>query len=170
MNEFEYSLSQIPHFDYVHEHLFCSGQPSAEQLKLIKEYGCSTIINLALSDSPCTLEHEDQICIALDLNYIHIPLNLECPSADQAILVLELIDHLVQEQTVWIHCCHNQQCSSLMYLYRQFYLNMDMPTAQEHLHKIWEPNDTWTGLIHAVTLQLQGRKATLELQHSLNTA
>ena len=47
MTDLEYTLSLIPHFDYVHEHLFCSGQPSAEQLQLIKEYGCSTIINLA---------------------------------------------------------------------------------------------------------------------------
>lgn len=33
MTDLEYTLSQIPHFDYVHEHLFCSGQPSAEQRK-----------------------------------------------------------------------------------------------------------------------------------------
>ena len=57
--------------------------------------------------------------------------------------------------------------SSLMYLYRQFYMNLDMPAAQELLHQIWEPNETWTGLIHSITLQLQGRKATQELQQSL---
>lgn len=44
---------------------------------------------------------------------------------------------------------------------------MDMPTAQELMHEIWEPNETWTGLIHAVSLQLQGRKSTEDLQHSL---
>ena len=58
--------------------------------------------------------------------------------------------------------------SSLMYLYRQFYMNVDLPTAQEMLHQIWEPNETWTGLIHSISLQLQGRKATQELQQSLN--
>ncbi len=45
-----------------------------------------------------------------------------------------------------------------------------MPTSQDLLHKIWEPNETWTGLIHSITLQLQGRKATLELQQSLQQA
>lgn len=54
-----------------------------------------------------------------------------------------------------------------MYVYRQFYMNMDMSTCQDLLHEIWEPNETWTGLIHSITLQLQGRKATLELQQSL---
>ena len=51
-----------------------------------------------------------------------------------------------------------------MYLYRQYYMNIDMPTAHEAMHQIWEPNDTWTGLTHAVALQLQGRKATQELK------
>lgn len=57
-----------------------------------------------------------------------------------------------------------------MYVYRQFYMNMDMLTSQDLLHEIWEPNETWTGLIHSITLQLQGRKATLELQQSLQQA
>ncbi len=54
-----------------------------------------------------------------------------------------------------------------MYLYRQYYMDIDLPTAHEHLHQIWEPNETWTGLMHAVALQLQGRKATQELELSL---
>lgn len=51
-----------------------------------------------------------------------------------------------------------------MYLYRQYYMNVDMPAAHEAMHQIWESNDTWTGLAHAVALQLQGRKATQELK------
>ena len=81
--------------------------------------------------------------------------------------ILDLIDHLVQKQMVWIHCAKNYRVASLMYLYRQYYMNIDMPTAQEEFHKIWEPNETWTGLIHAVALQLQGRKATQDLQQEL---
>jgi len=46
-------------------------------------------------------------------------------------------------------------------------MDMDLPTVHEHLHQIWEPNETWTGLMHAVALQLQGRKATQELELSL---
>ena len=83
------------------------------------------------------------------------------------LLVLDLIDHLVKEQMVWVHCTQNYHVSCLIYLYRQYYMNMDMPTAQEYLHQLWEPNETWTGLIHAVALQLQGRKATHELELSL---
>jgi protein tyrosine phosphatase (PTP) superfamily phosphohydrolase (DUF442 family) len=167
MTTLEQSLAQIPTFSVIHEHLFSSAQPSIEQLKLIKEYGCSTVINLALSNAPNHIENEDRICLDLGLNYIHIPIDWETPSAEQCLLVLDLIDHLVQNEIVWIHCTKNDRSSCLMYVYRQFYMNIDMPTSQDLLHEIWEPNETWTGLIHSITLQLQGRKATLELQQSL---
>lgn len=170
MTTLEQSLSQIPAFSIIHEHLFSSAQPSAEQLKLIKEFGCSTVINLALANASNHLENEDRICLDLGLNYIHIPIDWEMPSAEQCLLVLDLIDHLVQNEIIWIHCAKNKRVSCLMYVYRQFYMNMDMLTSQDLLHEIWEPNETWTGLIHSITLQLQGRKATLELQQSLQQA
>lgn len=170
MVNLETELTQIPHFQFIHEHLFSSGQPSAEQLAKIKAYGIDTLINLAFTDTEIHLAHEDRICAELGLNYIQIPIHWEMPTDEQCIFVLDLIDHLVQHKQVWIHCTENNQCSCLMYLYRQYYLDMDMPTAQELMHQIWEPNETWTGLIHAVGLQLQGRKSTLDLQHSLMSA
>lgn len=167
MNNLETELSHIPQFQFVHEHLFSSGQPTAEQLKQMKEYGVDTVINLALTDASVHLENEDRICLDLGLNYIHIPISWDTPSDEQCLLVLDFIDHLVKDKMVWIHCAKNWRVSSLIYLYRQYFMDIDMPTAQELMHQIWEPNETWTGLIHAVALQLQGRKATLDLQHSL---
>lgn len=167
MNEIEHALSHIENFQFIHEHLFTSAQPNAEQLIHIKEYGITTIINLGLSNTTEDLPHEDKICLELGLNYIQIPISAEIPSDDQCLLVLDLLDHLVKTQMVWIHCPKNHHVSCLAYLYRQYYMDMDIPTAQEQLHEIWEPNETWTGLIHAVALQLQGRKATQELQQSL---
>lgn len=170
MNEFEQELSQIPSFQFIHEHLFTSGQPSLEQFQHIKEYGIDTVINLAFNDAEPHLAGEDKICAELGLNYIQVPILWETPADDQCLFVLDLIAHLVQEKMIWVHCAKNMRVSSLMYLYRQYFMDIDMPTAQELLHQIWEPNETWTGLIHAVGLQLQGRKATEDLQHSLMNA
>lgn len=166
MNEIENALSQIENFQFIHEHLFTSGQPTLEQLTLIKEYGINTVINIALNDEH-SLPHQDQHCLDLGLNYIQLPISAEMPSDTQCILALDLIHHLVQEQMVWIHCNKNYSVSCLMYLYRQYYMDIDLATAHELMHQIWEPNNTWTGLMHAVALQLQGRKATQELQQSL---
>lgn len=170
MNELETQLSQIKKFQFVHERLFTSGQLTADELKLIKEYGIGTVINLAESDAEHALPHEDKICLDIGLNYIQLPISLETPSSDQCLLFLDLLDHLLESQMVWVHCSNNNHASSLMYVYRQYFMDMDIATAQDFLHDIWKPNETWTGLIHAVSLQLQGRKATQDLQQALESA
>ena len=58
-------------------------------------------------------------------------------------------------------------CQLLNGTVRQYFMGMDIGSAQELLHQIWEPNETWTGLMHSVALQLQGRMATQDLQQSL---
>lgn len=170
MNDIETQLSQIKNFQFIHERLFSSGQPTAEELKQIKEYGIGTVINLAESDAEHALPHEDKICLDVGLNYIQLPISWETPSSDQCLLLLDLVNHLLESQMVWVHCSNNSHVSSLMYLYRQYFMDVDIATAQDFLHDIWKPNETWTGLIHAVSLQLQGRKATQDLQQALESA
>ncbi|WP_179997356.1 hypothetical protein [Acinetobacter sp. YH16050] len=170
MNDIETQLSQIKNFQFIHERLFSSGQPTAEELKQIKEYGIGAVINLAESDAEHALPHEDKICLDVGLNYIQLPISWETPSSDQCLLLLDLVNHLLESQMVWVHCSNNNHVSSLMYLYRQYFMDVDIATAQDFLHDIWKPNETWTGLIHAVSLQLQGRKATQDLQQALESA
>jgi protein tyrosine phosphatase (PTP) superfamily phosphohydrolase (DUF442 family) len=147
----------------IHAHLSTSGQPTAEQLLLIKEAGFNTVMNVALSDASNHLPNEDRICLALGLDYLQIPLLWDCPNPSAGLLTLDLLAFLVQEQKVWLHCAKNWRVSSLMYLYQQFYLGIDAPTAQQNLAKIWQPDATWTGFIHAIQLQLQARQSTTEL-------
>lgn len=158
------NLSQILQYVAVHEHLATSGQPTSAQLTWIKAEGFTTIINLALTDASNHLPLEDRICLELGLDYIQVPLLWDQPSTSAGLFVLDLIDHLVQEQKVWVHCAHNMRVASLMYLYRQFYMGMSLPEADALLEDIWQPDDTWTGFIHALRLQLQARQSTREIQ------
>lgn len=183
MHSIEQKLSQIALFQCVHPHLFSSAIPNLDQLSQIKAYGIDTLIYIAPHPSPSldTVQpdaaqpcadienslHLDQQCLALGLNYIHIPLDFENPVADQALLILDLIDVLCGNKMLWLSCPNLQRCSSLLHVYRQFYMHMDMATAHSLLESVWEPDATWTGLIHALTLQLLGRKATQELEQDL---
>lgn len=163
MDELEQVLRQIPQFAAIHAHLCSSGQPNAEQLASIKAYGFNVVINVALSNAEPHLAQEDQICLDLDMQYIHLPLAWETPNAEQALLVLDLLHCLVQEQMVWIHCAKNYRVSCLMALYKQYYLKQSIAQVHDELHAIWQPNQTWTGLMHSVALLLQGRQSTLEM-------
>lgn len=157
-------LPNILNFVAVHDHLATSGQPTAEQLAWIKENGFTTVVNLALTDASNHLPLEDRICLELGMDYIQVPLLWDQPSTSAGLFVLDLIAHLVQEQKVWLHCAKNYRVASLMYLYRQFYMGVSMPDADAMLEEIWQPDDTWTGFIHALRLQLQARQSTREIQ------
>lgn len=101
MNNLEQALSQTLNFQYIHERLLSSGQPTVEELKLIKAYGMNTVINLALSDASNALEHEDKICLELGLNYIQLPIHWELPDPEQALFVLDTLNFL-SERTKYL--------------------------------------------------------------------
>ena len=154
-------ISGLSNVQKVHDNLYSSGQPSVQQLELICQAGVSTVVNLALNDTDNSLmrQHicEDRTVLELGMHYIHLPLLWDCPSASQALFALKSIHHL-QDQLIWVHCSKNWRVSSLMYLYRRFYMNMPIEQAEELLHQVWEPDETWTGLINAVAMQLQAEQ------------
>ena len=155
------NISEILNVQKIHNNLYSSGQPTVQQLELICQAGVSTVINLALNDADNSLirQHiyEDRALLELGMHYIHLPILWDCPSASQALFALKAIHHL-QDQLVWVHCAKNWRASSLMYLYRRFYMKMPIEKADELLHQVWEPDETWTGLINAVAMQLQAEQ------------
>lgn len=157
-------VGAILNYQKVHEYLYTSGQPSAAQFEQICQAGVNTVINLALTDASNSLLRdgisEDRIVQELGMNYVQLPLLWDRPCPVQALLVLKLIHYLIEQQgqTVWVHCAKNWRVASLMYLYRQFYMNIPIDQAEILLHQIWEPDATWTGLLHAVDMQLKAEK------------
>ncbi len=154
-------LSQIGQVQQVHGLLISSGQPSIEALIQIREAGYQNIINLALQDASNALPHEDRIVLQQGMDYYHLPLLWDQPSVSQGLVILELLHHL-REQPTWVHCALNKRVSCLIYLYRRYYMGVDLPTAQQLLEQIWQPDATWTGWMFAVEQQLK-------LQRPLNT-
>lgn len=141
----------------VHPLLATSGQPSVEALIQIREAGYQNIINLALQDASNALPHEDRIALQQGMDYYHLPLLWDQPSVSQGLVILELLHHL-REQPTWVHCALNKRVSCLIYLYRRYYMGVDLPTAHELLEQIWQPDATWTGWMFAVEQQLKPQR------------
>ena len=57
-----------------------SGQPTAEQLKGLKNEGFKRVIYLAFSDSKTAIPIEDHLVKLMDLEYVHIPVDLAKPT------------------------------------------------------------------------------------------
>jgi len=144
----------IIHLQPVHGCLITSGQPSHTALVQIREAGFQNVINLALQDASNTLPNEDRLVLEQGMDYYQLPLLWDQPSVSQGLLILELVHHL-REQPTWLHCALNKRVSCLIYLYRRYYMRMDLPTAHELLEQVWQPDATWTGWMFAVEQQLK---------------
>jgi len=138
----------------VHANLITSGQPTAAALVQLREAGVQNVINLALQDASNALPNEDRFVLEQGMDYYHLPLLWDQPSVSQGLLILELVHHL-REQPTWLHCALNKRVACLIYLYRRYYMRMDLPTAHDLLEQIWQPDATWTGWMFAVEQQLK---------------
>lgn len=163
------SLSFIEQVEPIHAHLVTSAQPNVAQLAEIKAAGFSTIINLGLADEG-TLHAQDRYCLELGINYLHLPLLWDNPASEKGVLILDLVAYLVQQHAVWLHCVNQRRVACVMALYRQYYLNWDIAAVASALHRVWIPDETWTGFMHAVGLHLQARHATREIEALQHTA
>jgi protein tyrosine phosphatase (PTP) superfamily phosphohydrolase (DUF442 family) len=122
--------------------LATSGQPTIEQFTKIKAAGYQVVINLALLDSSNAVPTEPSILADLGLNYIHIPVLWENPTAANFDLFRQTMQQYA-DRSVYVHCAANMRVSAFIYLYRRIYQNMSAATALADLEKIWTPNPIW---------------------------
>ena len=125
-----------------------SGQPTAEQLKLIQQAGYQTVVNLALATSDNALPNEREVVESPGMEYIHLPVEFDNPTVADFHRFYETMQAR-QKQKIWVHCAANLRVSAFMYLYRL--KNGTSPSeAKKDLDKLWQPNLTWQNLIDEV--------------------
>lgn len=134
------------------------GQPTEEQLALIKNAGYETVINLALPTSENALPDERKSVEFLGMKYINIPIDFNNPKREEFELFCQAMQEN-QQRPIFIHCAANLRVSAFMYLYRQLCLNVSEKQAKADLEKLWTPNATWQTLIDSI----------LESKQQLNT-
>lgn len=157
-------VSDILNVQKVHDNLYSSGQPKLAQLEILAQAGVSVVVNLSLNANH--EPQEDKTVIGLGMQYIQVPILWDCPEASSALFALKAIYHL-NAQLVWVHCDDNKCAASLMYLYRRFYMQMPIDEAQALLHEVWQPDETWVGLINAVAMPLQTEQQQAELMQEM---
>ncbi|AXI02433.1 protein tyrosine phosphatase family protein [Aquirhabdus parva] len=143
------SLSRVLVYRSIHENLATSGQPQLDEFDLIAKAGFEIVINLALTDASNAIVGEDRYVLERGMDYLNLPLLFDRPSLSQALNLLNFL-HASRDKKVWLHCALNMRVSTLVYLYRIYYLKMSEPDALALLHDVWIPNDIWQQLIQQV--------------------
>ena len=138
----ENSLEGIFNFLPISQSVFTSGQPTEAQFKLIKQAGFQRVINLAPHGVENALADEAGTLHALELLYVHIPVDFGNPTEDDFTQFCAAMEKAEGEHT-WVHCAANMRVSAFLFRYRRDILGNDPQRAEQDLHRIWKPSGVW---------------------------
>lgn len=124
------------------ERLCTSGQPTKGQLEAIRDAGFRRVINLAPSGAENALPDEAAILSALNVEYIHIPVDFANPNDADFERFVEVMQNN-GDTPIWVHCAANARVSAFVYRYRRDVLKDDETAAREDLQTIWDPKGAW---------------------------
>jgi protein tyrosine phosphatase (PTP) superfamily phosphohydrolase (DUF442 family) len=136
------ALHSIRDYLPLSDRLGTGGQPTAEQFDALRDAGYEVVINLALPTSTYALPDEHGVVDARGMRYVHIPVDFDAPSADDARAFFEAMDAATGRK-VFVHCAMNMRASAFVYLYRTVREGVDGGAASRDLHHVWTPNPIW---------------------------
>jgi protein tyrosine phosphatase (PTP) superfamily phosphohydrolase (DUF442 family) len=138
--------------------LFASaGQPTAAQLEAVRDSGFERVIYIAFSNNPNALANEDQLVKALGMDYLHIPVDWNKPTARDFYTFADAMQRDTQMKTL-LHCQINARATAFSFLYRVIYEGVSVADAKQDMNTVWKPNEVWRDLIFAV-LEENGKSA-----------
>ena len=143
------SIEEIYNYLKLSDSVATAGQPTKAQFSVIKESGYQVVVNLAVSDSPKALPHEQAVVESQGMQYVHIPVAWENPTLENVARFFSVMEENA-DKLVFVHCIANMRVSAFIYLYRLIHEGMRDEKAKNDLHEIWTPNDTWQELIKQV--------------------
>ena len=154
------SLDQVVNFLQYSDHFASAGQPTAEQLELIRDSGFERIIYIAFSTDRNALANEDKLVKDLGMEYVQIPVVWAEPTPADYESFAAVMARDVNKKTL-LHCQVNMRASAFAFLYRVLEEGVPMAEAKAAMNAIWEPNDTWRQLIFDV-LEANGKPTECE--------
>ena len=104
------------------------------------------MINLATGATPRDLPNEAEVVATQGMEYIHIPVIWEQPTAADFARFCEAME-ATQGKKRFVHCIANMRVSAFLFLYRVLRQGMPQAEAQAAMNQIWRPNIIWQQFI-----------------------
>ena len=143
------ALTDIINYREYSPMLSSSGQPTADQLTAVSEAGFERVVFLAFSDHEASVANEDRIVKELGMEYAHIPVNWEAPTASDFYMFAGLMQRAPAKKTL-VHCQVNFRASAFSFLYRVIVGDVPIDEAKDAMNTVWVPNENWRDLIFEV--------------------
>ncbi len=133
-------MKGIFNYLYWNERLSSSGMPTPEQLKEIAAAGKQVVINLATEKSEGSIPNEKELVNALDMRYIHIPVDWNDPTRENLNDFFTAME-FHRNDDVFVHCQANFRASGFISMYRIQRLGLKKEEVFAVMHQMWDPKD-----------------------------
>lgn len=143
------SLSEILNYRQYTPLFSSAGQPSREQLPLIKKAGYDRVIYIAFNNGRTAIPDEDQVVKDLGMDYLHIAVDFNKPTIRDFDAFADAMQREPQSKT-FLHCQVNARATAFSFLYRVLYQGVDIAQAKADMNSVWQPNEVWRDFIFAV--------------------
>jgi protein tyrosine phosphatase (PTP) superfamily phosphohydrolase (DUF442 family) len=142
----------ITNYLHISDTLGTAGQPTAEQFAAIRAAGYEVVVNLAMPGSTNALPSERELVAAEGMDYVHIPVIWESPTAHDLERLIAVMDQN-QGRKVFVHCALNMRVSCFIFLYRVLRLGVPVEEAWQDVLAVWEPNEIWQQFVEDMLKQ-----------------
>lgn len=124
-----------------------AGMPDAGYIQTLAGQGVEVVINIAPPDAHGSLHNEAALVSASSMTYLNIPVDWNAPSPDH---VDEFLSYMRANsgKSVFLHCQMNMRATAFAMLHRVINERIDPQVAERDMHRIWQPNHTWSQLIN----------------------
>lgn len=142
-------------FFAVGERLGTAGQPTEQQLRELKDEGFEVVVNLGLLDPRYCLPDEAGSVQALGMSYRHIPVEFANPT-DADFDRFRSVMKEAAGKKVFVHCAMNHRVSCFVALYGEAELGWTREQADEHVKRLWHPNEVWQAFMARTRERMKG--------------
>lgn len=126
-----------------------AGQPTREQLPLIKDSGFERIIYIGFSTVGTAIPEEDQLVKELGMDYLQIPVDFANPTVRDFNAFADAMQREEGTKTL-LHCQVNARATAFGLLYRVIYQDVPLAQAKSEMNSVWQPNEVWRDFIFEV--------------------
>lgn len=148
------SIESIRNFVQLTAQIGTAGQPTADQFQLVADAGFTSIINIAMPDHPDSIDYEGKLVTELGMNYCHLPVPFDAPTADHVKRFFALLE-AQQEQQVFVHCIMNYRVSAFMYHYLIRVKEWSPQQARSPIFDRWEIEPQWQAIMDLKPAELE---------------
>ena len=143
------SLDEILNYREYSPDFASAGQPTAEQIELVRDAGFERVVYIAFSTDRNAIANEDRLVRDLGMDYIHIPVVWDAPTAADYESFAAVMTREPDKKTL-LHCQVNMRATAFAFLYRVLEQDVPVALAKADMNTVWEPNPAWQAMIFEV--------------------